>query len=135
MPAYFFFCDSLILLLSSSVTLILNIFFVVLYYIPKAAITPCTIGIPVFVMLNTMSSYVYRNTRFGYYRDYSITSSVINDAVVHQRRDIVFKISTSVKQLDSERDLESGGVNQSEEEFVEDVSSRNSKVETEKIHA
>ena len=32
-------------------------------------------------MLNTMSSHVYRNVRFGYYRDYSISSSAIDGAV------------------------------------------------------
>ena len=91
----------------SRITLILNLFFIVLFYKPQATITPCTIGIVVFVMLNTMSSYVYRNMRFGYYRDYSVTSSIINDALQRpgqssrSHREIVFKNSTATKSLDT----------------------------------
>ena len=78
------------------VTLILNLFFIVLFCMPTPLITPCTIGYPVFVMLNTMSSYVYRNMRLGSYQDYSITSSVINNALrrpnqASQHRGIVFE--------------------------------------------
>jgi hypothetical protein len=77
--------------------------------------------------------------RFGYYRDYSITSSVIEMAVQRPaqssqpHREIVFNSSTSTKQLDAGRDLESGNVSKNEgkvDELVEDVSfSRDSKVD------
>ena len=110
------------LLLSSRLTLILNLFFIVLFYKPQGAISPCTLGIPAFVMLNTMSSYVYRNMRLGYYRDYSITSSAIDralqapDQTSQPDREIVFKRGTA-KSLDS--DLEAG--NSDLEEKVDEL--------------
>ena len=98
-------------LLSPRVTLILNLFFIGWFYEPQAAITPCTIGILAFVALNTMSSYVYRNMRLGYYKDYSITSSVIDralqrpDQTSQPQREIVFENVISTKPLGT-RDLE-----------------------------
>ena len=94
--------------------LILNLFFIVLFYIPNSLITPYTIGYPVFVMLNTMSSYVYRNMRLGSYKDYTITFSVINKAfrkrnqVSHwQHHDLVFE-HQSTKRIEGASDLEAG---------------------------
>ena len=92
------------------VTLILNLFFIVLFYMPDPLITPCTIGYPVFVLLNTMSSYVYRNMRLGSYQDYTITSSVINKALGRPNQvshDLVFE-HQSTKRIEIEGDLEAG---------------------------
>jgi hypothetical protein len=60
---------------------------------PETVITPCTIGIPHFVIVSNMSSYVYRNIRLGFYRDYTITSSAINRVIQGpglQLHDMVF---------------------------------------------
>ncbi len=51
-----------------------------MYYIPDPIITPCTVGVPLFVLISNMSSSVYRNVRFGIYRDYTIRTSVIDKA-------------------------------------------------------
>ena len=95
------------MLLSCRATVILSIFYTVLFFMPQTPIPPFTIGIPFFVMFNNMTSYVYRNMRFGFYQDYSIASSVIARALQgsgqsadsHQ---IVFEQPTSTK-------LEDGG--------------------------
>jgi len=65
----------------SRVALFLNIFFVVLSYMTEPDITPCTIGIPHFVISSNMFSYVYRNMRLGFYQDYSTPTSAINKAL------------------------------------------------------
>ena len=49
-------------------TLVLNFLFLLVCYIPRAPIAPCAIAFPFLIMLNNMSSYVYRNLRFGFYR-------------------------------------------------------------------
>jgi hypothetical protein len=95
-------------LLSFRAVLGLNLFFTVLCYMPHQPLFPCTIGIPFFVMLNTLSSYVYRNVRLGFYQDYTISRCpVMNDGPV-QRPDqsghhhgIVFDNAISRKFEDS----------------------------------
>ena len=71
---------SFFLKLFSSATLILNLFFFAMYYIPDPIVTPCTVGMPLFVLISNMSSYIYRNIRFGNDRDYTIRTSFIERA-------------------------------------------------------
>jgi len=84
-------------------TLLLNLLFVVLCYVPDAPIPPCSVGFPFFVMLNNMSSYMYRNLRIGFYQDYSITSSVVDEAL-QRRHTVMFDHQTTR----SEEKLEAG---------------------------
>lgn len=113
---------------SNRAVLLFTLCFTVLSCMPQPPIFPCTIGIPTFVLLNTLSSFVYRNVRFGYFRDYSITSSVITDAAVQRsdhsahHHELVFENSTPAKL--EERGLDAGDSNNGEV-----TSSRNSKGE------
>ena len=73
-----------------------------MYYIPDPVVTPCTIGMPLFVLISNMSSYIYRNVRFGNYRDHTIHTSFIEKAFPGQAMSpaqqpvgIVFKSATS----------------------------------------
>jgi len=121
------------------VTLIMSLFFIVWAHLPKRPLTPCAISYLGFVMLNVMSSYVYRNIRLGFYRDYSITSSVIDRALPRPRaqsqsarHDIVFEHPLSTKQLEEGRDLEDryseSDVVRTEVKVVGDGGSRDSKL-------
>ena len=117
---------------SSRVALVLNIFFVVLSYMTEPAITPCTIGIPHFVILSNMSSYVYRNMRLGFYRDYSVTTSAINRALQgpgkcdQQHHGMVFS-----NPLASPKHSEVGRAEGEVEEHAKEVTGSNSKREGE----
>jgi len=108
--------------LSFRAVLILNLLFTVLCYMPQPPIFPCALGVPFIVMLNIMSSHIYRNVRFGYYRDYSITSSAVDGVIqgfgesAPRNHAIIFEHSTPTK-----LDLEVGV----KEEVI--TSSRNSK--------
>jgi hypothetical protein len=92
------------MLLPSRATLLLNFLFFVLCYIPEAPIHPFSVGFPFFVMLNNMTSHVYRNLRFGFYQDHSITSSAVSEVSQH-RHELVFDHRTSTR---SEGKLEAG---------------------------
>ena len=99
-------------------TLVLNSLFFVLCYVPNAPIAPCTISFPFFVMLNNMTSHVYRNLRFGYYRTEStmITSTMIENALnqpgkSHRRHELEFEKPKSEEEM--EGDLEAGDLTSS----------------------
>lgn len=102
----------------------MNLFTIVLYYLPNAPITSCTIGLPAFVVLSNMASHVYRNLRFGCYRDTSMTSSAINKAFQRSRQsrqrphDIVFTPPSHLTNPDKSEDtgdLESGFASRSDQ--------------------
>jgi len=61
---------------------------------PQTPILPSTIGNIILVLVSNMTLYVYRNLRFGFYRDHSITS-FLNDRALqgssHPHHEIVFK--------------------------------------------
>src|SRR6266568_5034636 len=93
---------SFFLMLFSSATVILNLFFFAMYYIPDPIVTPCTVGMPLFVLISNMSSSIYRNIRFGNYQDHTIRTSFIEKALPghgmppsQQPVGIVFKPATS----------------------------------------
>ena len=90
--------------ISTSATLIFHLAYAVLYFVPTTFITPCAVGPPTLVLLNNMSSHIYRNLRFGFYKDYTTRSSVINRALEGSGQD-----SQNQGDLDggSDRDLES----------------------------
>ena len=98
-------------LLSCRATVILSIVFTVFFFMPQIPILPSTIGIPSFVVLSNMTSYVYRNVRFGFYQDYTITTSMIDRALqgsgqsAHPQHAIVLEQPTSMK-LEDRGDLE-----------------------------
>jgi len=75
-------------------------FLIAMASMPDPIVPPCIVALPLFVLINKMSSYVYRNIRFGLYRDYTIRTSFIDKAVQEQATstplsqepvDIVFK--------------------------------------------
>jgi len=88
----------------------LNLLVCGLVYVPKSPISACAIAFPFFVLLNNMSSHVYRNLRLGFYRDQSITSSVIDRALHVQGlpHEIAFVNPTSTKLGDG--DPEAGDI-------------------------
>ena len=98
----------------------MNLLYSVLYFMPQARIAPSTIGLPFFVLLNTMSSHVYRNVRFGFYRQYSITSSYIDRALqelgqpAHPQHEMALAEPTSTKIKES-GNLEAQDVNKTGE--------------------
>ena len=59
----------------SRVTIIFNIFYLMLYFIPRSFVIPCTFDLPTFVLINTMSCHVYRNVRLSMYREHALASS------------------------------------------------------------
>jgi hypothetical protein len=74
------FLNGLFLLLR--VHLLVLLAFAVAYYdrkLPQDLIT--LLGVPAFVLLNNLSCYIYRNVRLGIYRDYSIRTSAISEAL------------------------------------------------------
>ncbi len=50
----------------------------ILYFVRGTSVPPCTVGLPSIVFMNNMSSHIYRDMRFGFYRDDTTGSSVIN---------------------------------------------------------
>ena len=113
-------------LLSFRATLILNFLFVVLSYIPNAPISPCAIAYPFFVMLNNMSSHVYRNLRFGFYRDQSITSSVVDQAL-QRHHEIVFANVTPTK-IEEKGDVEAGDTTETNGSLAQETEGRKMEV-------
>ncbi len=96
--------------LSCRVILILNLLVCGLVYVPDSPISACAIAFPFFVLLNTMSSHVYRNLRLGFYQDQSITSSIIDRALQVPNRslhEVVFMNPTSTL---GDRDPEAGDI-------------------------
>lgn len=65
------------MLLSSSI-LLLNIIVVILYYLDLPWFSSCTVGIPLFTLINIVAAHIYRNIRFKVYTDHTITSSAFN---------------------------------------------------------
>ena len=95
-----------------------------LAYVPKTAITACTIGIPHFVIVSNMSSHVFRNMRLGFYQDYTLTSAEMNRAVQghsQSRHEMVFSnpITSAMRGPEDGEDLEAGGLK--EAGHVEDL--------------
>ena len=97
--------------LSCRALLILNLLVCGLVYIPKSPISACAIAFPFFVLLNNMSSHVYRNLRLGFYQDQSITSSIIDGALQGPNRplhEVVF-----MNPISRDRDPEAGDITSS----------------------
>ena len=69
----------------SRVTLLLNILFCGLVFVPKSPVSACAMAFPFYVLLNNMSSHVYRNVRLGFYQDQTIGTSVINRDISQSR--------------------------------------------------
>ncbi len=60
------------------VTILLGVATTVTYVHPMHSVNPCTLAILHFVLIHTMSCYVYRNVRLGVYRSCSVSSSFID---------------------------------------------------------
>jgi len=61
------------------VTIIISLCFVLFYYyrVPDSFIASCTLGLPTFVLINTMTCHVYRNVRIGVYQDEVVRTTAI----------------------------------------------------------
>jgi len=77
-------------------------FLLAMVYMPDPIVPPCTVALPLFVLISNMSSYVYRNIRFGRHRDHTIRTSFIEKVLPghgmppsQQPVGIVFKPATS----------------------------------------
>jgi len=67
--------------ISASAALILHFGYAIsyiLYYVEGISVTPCSVGLPSLVLMNNMSSHIYRDMRFGFY---TTRSSVVNRAL------------------------------------------------------
>lgn len=69
-------------MLLSSVTLLVNIVVMVVYYLDLPWLSSCTIGMPLFALMNSVAAHIYRNIRFKVYTDHTITSSVLNKDLI-----------------------------------------------------
>ena len=52
-----------------------------MHFIPRSFVTHCTFTLPTFVLINTMSCYLYRNVRLGLYRDYTVETEGLEGAL------------------------------------------------------
>jgi hypothetical protein len=98
--------------LSSRVTLLVNILFCGLAFIPNSPVSACAVAFPFYVLLNNLSSHVYRNLRLGSYQDQTIGSSVINRVAIQFKvpgQSIMNPISTKLE----DRDPEAGDITKS----------------------
>ena len=59
-------------------TLLVNMLVIIVYHLNIPSLTPCTFGVPLFVLMNTLAAHIYRNIRFKVYTDQTITSSALN---------------------------------------------------------
>ena len=64
------------------VIFVFNLIFVSLSHIqPVPLVLPCTFGLAVVALTNNMVFHIYRNIRFGFYRDNTITTTMLHRAV------------------------------------------------------
>ena len=104
---------------------------------PDPIVTPCTVGMPLFVLISNMSSYVYRNIRFEKYRDHTIHTSFIERAFHGETMspsqkpvDIFFKPATTTCSVHGTgvADLEEGYL-----EYVDSSEEKNREISLEEV--